>query len=1023
MERFFAILALLFVPIFAGPASAADDSTAPASPVKPIFIDHSRGENRLYFPHVASSDRWETEICVIHTAGEGVLSGRLIGCNQKGEILGQPTELTLGPGARAQRILGSDFPDPANTRYLFFESNSANAAGYAKFYIEGKYRSAIPAVSEVNTGDLYASHIASNDNWGTGIALVNTGAAEKTVAVEFDNGQSIERTIASGAYDIFMVRDLFGGQRQPDIDSAVIKNAYGIVGLQLFANDSANLLSGVLLTDDTTSKIFFPHIASDSGWGTGIVAYNTSDEQCEMEATAYDAAGKVLGGAKVSIGAKGRYFGLVSGLNLPAGAQWMKIEADKPITGFELFSRTDQLDGYTGVNIAAKKGVFPKIEKNGATGIAFVNTEDQDASVTLSCRNDRGDEVAQTVLALSPHEKRVDFPEKFFDSDIADGTYIAFESNREIAGFQLNVSSDGTMLDALPGLRSDAGTGSKQADWTFMVYISGDNNLSREAIEDINEMETVGSTDRVNILVQAEFSPSFSPGLDTYDTLRGKIAKDSDEHHISSRLESIGQLDMGQKETLSDFLAWAEQNYPAERYALVLWDHGEGWKNKGALEDATSGSFMTLPELANAVRQSGLRPDVVGFDACLMGMYEVAWEFASLADFMVFSEEVEPDSGDPYHTILNKLVSNPEMNARQLAELVAIEYKNFYQALKTAVVTKSVVAMSKMPVLHERLCELSLLFIDHMNSLRPLIQSARDESLRFGFPENHDLGDFLAKARDKIQNRDILAKIAEVSNALEETVIRNETYSPAPSSAIGNATGLAVFIPRRDQATDRELAEYGLLAINKNRPEGGATWGNFVNMLATGNSQLFPDPFSTAPGNFSIWLKWDSDADLDLLVKEPDGNFASPYLGNVSDNGFLSEDSAVSGISSEYYNAAETVDTGTYEIYVSYYKDGSEKQTAASVYFMDPENGLKEYRLEGERIMGLSNPAPILWMEDPAQIEEVEKNAYSDWWIPLSEYLPVVRFSPAGPEAGDSNATSFRFPLKSGKKRLPAIDG
>ena len=101
---------------------------------------------------------------------------------------------------------------------------------------------------------------------------------------------------------------------------------------------------------------------------------------------------------------------MVSQLGLPAQTAWFRIDSTSPITGFELFGTADgnQLAAYAGGNgTGAKSGVFAKIEKNGWTGIAFVNTEAGAASVTLTAYNDNGTAVATQVLPVGGHAKVV----------------------------------------------------------------------------------------------------------------------------------------------------------------------------------------------------------------------------------------------------------------------------------------------------------------------------------------------------------------------------------------------------------------------------------------------------------------------------------------------------------------------------------------------------------------------------------------------------------------------------------------
>jgi len=197
-------------------------------------------------------------------------------------------------------------------------------------------------------------------------------------------------------------------------------------------------------------------VASDDYWWTGIVAYNPSGSGCTITIMPYSAQGDLLPSSTIPIAGKEKYVGAVANLGLPAQTAWFKIESTKPITGFELFGTVDgkQLAAYAEKSGAgAKAGIFAKIEKNGGwTGIAFVNTEDTEASVTLTAYNDTGAVVATQVLPVPAHAKVVNNPQPIFSQDIGSATYIAYASNRNVVGFQLNGSSDGMMLDALPGL-------------------------------------------------------------------------------------------------------------------------------------------------------------------------------------------------------------------------------------------------------------------------------------------------------------------------------------------------------------------------------------------------------------------------------------------------------------------------------------------------------------------------------------------------------------------------------------------
>jgi hypothetical protein len=236
----------------------------------------------------------------------------------------------------------------------------------------------------------------------------------------------------------------------------VITNAAGTVGLELFgstAGSGDSYLSGILLNDDTTSSIYYPHVDSNDWW-TGIVAYNPGAGAADITLIAYSAAGALLSTTPDSIPAGGKYVGVVSLLGLPAETAWLEITSGSPITGFELFgtSNGNQLGGYTGVGISRTGGVFAKVEDDGWTGIAFVNIEDSAASVTLTAHMDDGTVVATEVMNVAANAKVVDLAENLFTQNISTATCISYSSDREVVGFQLNGSSGGMMLDALPAL-------------------------------------------------------------------------------------------------------------------------------------------------------------------------------------------------------------------------------------------------------------------------------------------------------------------------------------------------------------------------------------------------------------------------------------------------------------------------------------------------------------------------------------------------------------------------------------------
>lgn len=132
--------------------------------------------------------------------------------------------------------------------------------------------------------------------------------------------------------------------------------------------------------------------------------------------------------------------------------------------------------------------------------------------------------------------------------------------------------------------------------------------------------------------------------------------------------------DMADAQTLADFISWGAAAYPADRYGLILWNHGGG-SARGVCTDEFSGNYLTTQDihaaLSDVQRTHGdFRLDLVAFDACLMATYEMASHLAPFADYMVASEEVVPGYGFDYTGFLRALSRDPSMDTLSLARQV-----------------------------------------------------------------------------------------------------------------------------------------------------------------------------------------------------------------------------------------------------------------------------------------------------------------------------------------------------------------
>jgi len=414
----------------------------------------------LYYPHAVTRAGWSTEICVANTSAADSVRGTFRAFSDAGLMLAESAPVTLAANARIKRGLEEIFPGISNIGYVVFETPALTVSGFARMGTSERCLASIPAAAKPNADDFYITHIASLSDWWTGISLVNTTPYPKQLTVEFNNGAT--KTVELPAHGRYyaQVQEWFGGQPQPALQSAIVKNGAGIVGSELFGSTNQtgpSLLDGLLLEDQTASRLFFPHLAQDDFWWTGIVVFNPATVDCRLRITPHRSDGTSLPEVTQTLKPRQRYIGLLSTLGLPQEAAWLEVEGSVPVTGFELFATQngEMMAGYTGVNISSKEGIFPSVERLSYTGIALVNVSSAKANVILTAFDDQGKTVISRTTQVAPYAKQLGFTFEFFPSDTPEYTSVHYSSDQPLVAFQLNLAATLTTLDAFAaGIRS-----------------------------------------------------------------------------------------------------------------------------------------------------------------------------------------------------------------------------------------------------------------------------------------------------------------------------------------------------------------------------------------------------------------------------------------------------------------------------------------------------------------------------------------------------------------------------------------
>jgi len=236
-------------------------------------------------------------------------------------------------------------------------------------------------------------------------------------------------------------------------------------------------------------------------------------------------------------------------------------------------------------------------------------------------------------------------------------------------------------------------TGARGQSWTIMLYQDAtDKALDKDIFLDLNEAERAGSSEKVQIVAQIERYQGPGRAAGWTGARRFLVTRDPDLNTVRSKLVAdLGNVNMADPKTLVDFALWAMKTYPADRYALILSDHGMGWP--GGMTDPNSsgahatnaplaaqmGNILYLNELDQALgqirSQAGLdKFELIGLDACLMSQLEVYTVLAPHARYAVASEETEPSLGWAYTSFLQALNANPAMTGGDLAKLIVQSY-------------------------------------------------------------------------------------------------------------------------------------------------------------------------------------------------------------------------------------------------------------------------------------------------------------------------------------------------------------
>lgn len=362
---------------------------------------------------------------------------------------------------------------------------------------------------------------------------------------------------------------------------------------------------------------------------------------------------------------------------------------------------------------------------------------------------------------------------------------------------------DTTITPAVSTVRNPLVTpvGNGEDNVTVMIYMNGSNLESDYgfATTDIAEMLSADLSDQVNVVIQT---------MGTREWWDYDIANDhAQRYHIENNDlalvdDSLTQLNCTDASTLANFIIWSENNYPADRYFLIFWNHGGGPVGGfGYDEWGNYSDSLTLDEIQTGIKTSGVSFDCIGMDCCIMSSIEICYALYDYCDYMILSEDFESSLGWSYEGWLNALAANTSISTEDLGTILIddmVEENDYYGSTTLALIDQRYVpSLFSLWKNFAYANEESLL---STNFSREVVRSERALPSRETGRNASELEDYYIT--------DMLACTASISSPLAKPLVAELTkaicYYNCTEDNLG-LTGLSVTLPYGDKEYYNDL--------------------------------------------------------------------------------------------------------------------------------------------------------------------------------------------------------------------------
>ncbi|MBQ7698923.1 MAG: peptidase C11 [Clostridia bacterium] len=379
---------------------------------------------------------------------------------------------------------------------------------------------------------------------------------------------------------------------------------------------------------------------------------------------------------------------------------------------------------------------------------------------------------------------------------------------------------------------------------TLMMYLCGTDLESKHgmASADLKEMAQAELSDKVNVIVMTGGCTAWkTSGISNSTTQIYKI----ENGRLTQLVSDNGKKSMTDPGTLTEFIKYCKNNYPANRYELVLWDHGGGTNGGFGYDQLnTSKGAMSIGGINTALNNAGVKFDFVGFDACLMATTENALMLTKHADYLIASEETEPGIGWYYTRWLTELSKDTSTPTLQIGQMIIDDYTEVCG--KRCSGQKTTLSLTDLAELEYTVPQSLRDFASKTTQMiksngYKTVSNARSSSREFAVSSKRDLVDLVHLAKNMNTSE---------GGALAEKILSAVKYNRT-SSEMTNSYGLSIYFPYNNPSkVDSAVATYDQIGMDGEYAECIKQFAGYETAGQTASGTT-ASPLSSLLGNFN----------------------------------------------------------------------------------------------------------------------------------------------------------------------------